>query len=184
MTVKSIPFGAPFSWLAASFEALRKDNGLIFGATALLLLVALVPAVFSVASRRLMQPMSPETALTIHALFMLISTVVVPPIIGGYFRVLHAHEQSQPVRATAVFALLREPVAAGRMIATALIFLAIHVVLLIAVNFATGGYVIDLIKTVLITSPGHHPMFPPLPGGFRLIKGIDCEIRFMHAPKY
>ena len=67
MTVKSIPFRAPFSWLAASLEALRRDNGLIFGATVLLLLVALVPALLNVASRKFMQPMSSGTALAILA---------------------------------------------------------------------------------------------------------------------
>ena len=168
MTVKSIPFRAPFSWLAASLEALRRDNGLIFGATVLLLLVALVPALLNVASRKFMQPMSSGTALAILAFLMLVSSVLVSPIIGGYFRVLHAHDHGRPVRATDVFALLREPAAAGRLITTALIFLAIKVALLIAVNFATGGYVIDFFKVVMSTPPGHHPAFPPVPSGYLL----------------
>jgi hypothetical protein len=54
------------------------------------------------------------------------------------------------------------------MIATALIFLAIHVVLLIVVNFATGGYVFELFKVFLTIQPGHPPVFPPLPSGFLL----------------
>jgi hypothetical protein len=168
MTVKSISFGAPFSWLASSFEALRRDNGLIFGATALLVVVASVPGLIYLVLHRLMQPLTPGIAFAILAVFTLISTVLFSPIIGGYFRVLHAHEQRQPVRAAAVFALLREPAAAGRMIATALIFVAIKVVLLIAVNFATGGYVVEFYKVILTTPPGHPPVFPPMQGSFLL----------------
>jgi len=168
MTVKSISFGAPFSWLAASFEALRKDNGATVGATALMMVVVLVPTVIQQILLRVMQPASLAAVLTIQVVIMVVSTFLFPPLIGGYFRFLHAREQGQPARATTVFALFREPPAAMRMIATGLIFTAIYVVLFIAVNFATGGYAVEFMKVAMTTPPGHPPVFPPMPSGFLL----------------
>jgi hypothetical protein len=168
MTAKSISFGAPFSWLAASFDALRKDNGMVLGATALLMLVAFVPGLLNLGVDAIMQPMATGTALAIQVFFMLVGTVLFPPIFGGYFRILHARELGQPVRATDIFALFREPAAAWRMIATALLFMAIYMVALIAMNFATGGYVMEFIKVAMTTQPGQQPVFPPVPSGIVL----------------
>jgi len=168
MTVKSISFGAPFSWLASSFEALRKDNGATVGATALLMVILLVPTVIQQVLLRVLQPASLATVVTIQVIIMVASTFLFPPLIGGYFRFLHAREQGQPVRATAVFALFQQPPAAMRMIATALIFMVIYVVLFIAVNFATGGYVVEFMKVAMTTPPGQPPAFPPMPSGFLL----------------
>jgi hypothetical protein len=168
MTVKSISFGAPFSWLASSFNALSKDSGTTLGATALLMVIVLVPSVIQQVLLKVMQPMSLGAVVTMQATFMALGTCVFPPLIGGYFRFLHAREQGQPVRATAVFALFQDQAAALRMIATALLFMAIYVFALIAVNFATGGYVVELIKVALTTPPGQPPVFPSMPSGFLL----------------
>jgi hypothetical protein len=55
-----------------------------------------------------------------------------------------------------------------RMIATALIFMAIYVAVFVAMNFATGGYVLELCKVVLAAKPGQPPVFPSVPSGFLL----------------
>lgn len=165
MTVRSISFGAPFAWLAASFEAVRKDSGTTLGATALLMLVILVPAVIQQVVLTVMQPLTLGTGLAIQAITLVISTLLVPPLIGGYFRLLHAREAHQPVRATDVFALFQDPAAAKRMIGTALIFLAIYAVLGIAANFAVGGYLAEFFKVLASAQPGKPPAFPPPPTG-------------------
>lgn len=168
MTAKSISFGAPFSWLASSFDALSKDSGTTLGATALLVVILLIPTVIQQVLLRVMQPISMGAVVTIQAIFMVLGTFLFPPLMGGYFRFLHARELGQPVRATDVFALLREPPAAWRMITTALLFTAMYVVAAIALNFATGGYVIEFFKVAMTTVPGQPPVFPPIPSGFLL----------------
>ena len=166
MTVKSISFGAPFAWLTASVESLRKDPAVLFRATALLLAVVMGPVVIHHFLLRAIQPISLGTSLAIQAVFMLYSVLVVPPVAGGYFRILHLREHGQPVSATDVFAMFHEPGAAKRMIATALIFTALYVVLFIAMYYATGVYLAEVLKIAAATPPGKPPEFPPPPNGF------------------
>ncbi len=168
MTVKSISFGAPFAWLTASVESLRKDPAALFRATALLLTVVMAPVVIQQFLLRTIQPIALGMSLAIQAVFMLYSMLVVPPVMGGYFRILHLREQGQPVSATGVFAMFHEPGAAKRMIAIALIFTAIFVVLFIAMYYATGGYLAEVFKIAAATPPGKPPEFPPPPNGFLL----------------
>jgi hypothetical protein len=168
MTVKSISFDAPFAWLAASVESLRKDSGALFGATALLLMVVLVPAVIQQVLLKVMQPMTMGTVLVIQAFFLVISTLVVPPVMGGYYRILHARAQGLAMQPATVFALFREPAAAKRMIGTELIFLAVSVAMLLAMYFAVGGYVGELMKVIAAATPGKTPEFPAPPSGFLL----------------
>jgi hypothetical protein len=168
MTAKSISFGAPFAWLTASVESLRTDSATLFGATALLMTVAFVPVLINQLLRWFIQPMTLGTTLAIQAVFSLFGMVSFPPVLGGYFRVLRARAQGQPVRATDVFVLFREPATAGRMIAISLIFVAISAAVLLAANFATGGYMIDLFKIAITAVPGKPPIFPAPPSGFGL----------------
>jgi hypothetical protein len=168
MTARSVSFSAPFAWLTASVESLRTDPGTLFGATALLLAVVLVPTIAQQLALKIVPSMGIGTALAIQAVFSLVMLMLFPPVAGGYFRFLHARAQGQPVRATDVFALFREPAAARRMIATALIFTAIDAAAFIAANLATSGYVLDFFKIALTAVPGKPPVFPPPPSGFGL----------------
>jgi len=168
MTAKSVSFNAPFAWLTASVESLRTDPGTLFGATALLVAVALVPTLVQQVALRILPSTTIGTALAIQAVFSLFLMVVFPPVAGGYFRILRARARGHPARATDVFALFQEPAAARRMIATGLIFTAIYVAAVFAANLATGGYVFDFFRIVLTTVPGKPPVFPPPPSGFGL----------------
>jgi hypothetical protein len=168
MTARSVSFGAPFAWLTASVESLRTDPGTLFGATALLMVCGLAPALINQLLRWFMQPMTADTALAIQAVFSLLGMVLLPPVLGGYFQVLRARAQGRPARATEVLALFQDSAAAGRMIAIGLIFLAITAVILLAANFGTGGYMVEWFKVVVTAVPGKPPVFPPAPGGFAL----------------
>jgi len=168
MTAKSISFSAPFAWLTASVESLRTDPGTLFGATALLMAFGLVPALIDQLLRWCMQPLATGTALAIQAVIWLFGMVLFPPVLGGYLRFLRARAQGQPARPMDVFALFREPAAARRMVAIGLIFVAISVAVLLAANFATGGYMVEFFKAAITAVPGKPPVFPPPPSGFGL----------------
>lgn len=169
MIVKSISFRAPFTWIDASVAAIRRDPRTILGAAAMVLLVILVPAVLQQVVLTVVQPAAPNTVLAIMAFFMLVNIVLFPPIIGGFFRLLHAREQGQAARVTDIFALFREPDAARRMIATALIFMVVYAAVFVVLNFAIGdGYLIELVKVVMTTPAGKQPVFPTPPNGIVL----------------
>jgi hypothetical protein len=169
MTVKSISISTPFSWVDASVATIRKDPGTMLGAAALMLVAALVPAVLQQIVLAVVRPAAPGTVFVILGFFALVNTVVFAPIVGGFFRLVHACAQGQPARATDVFALFREPAAAGRMIAFALIFMLIYAGVVFAASLAIGdGYLVELAKAIVTTPPGAQPALPPVPNGIVL----------------
>jgi hypothetical protein len=169
MSVKSISFSKPFSWIDASVGLMRNNPNVILGAAALMLVVVLIPAVLQQIVLRVVQPASLSTVLAIVGFFMLVNLALFAPMFGGFYRLLHACAQGQPARATDVFALFREPAAAGRMIAVAALLLLINAVALAVANAAIGeGYLLELAKAVLTAKPGTPPVFPPAPNGIAL----------------
>ncbi len=169
MTAKSISFGTPFSWIDAAVGLMRKNPNAILGAAALVLVVAFVPAVLQQIVLRILQPASVNTILAVFGFFTLANILLFAPVVGGFYRLVHACAQGQAARATDVFALYREPDAAVRMIAVACTFLLINVAAFVAANAAIGeNYLVEFAKVVLTAKHGAPPVFPTAPSGIVL----------------
>ena len=173
MTAKSISVGMAFRWLDSAFALLRRNPRTILGACALLIMVVLVPAILQQVVLRALQPANPSGELAVVLVFMLLNSIVVPPVLGGLFRLLQACDRGVQVRATSIFDFYREPGAASRMISIALISVVLYAAVLFVANFAIGdGYLVELGKAFMAAQPGKPPVLPAPPNGF----GLWCAV--------
>lgn len=172
MTARSVSMGAPFRWLMKALDVGRRQPGALFGGFALLLLVALVPSVLQLAGQRLFAA-APAALLTVYAVSVVLSLVLVPPLLGSAFRLLHACESGQPASATDIFHGYRDLGFGLRMLLTMLLAAAVYVLLFGLLFVALPGkeFFAELIVRAAATPPGGQPDMsgmPPFPPGFLL----------------
>src|SRR6187402_1565324 len=108
---------APWRWLQQSTALLRTHPRALGGATALLLAVALVPSLVQVA----LAGAAPQLA---QLLAVLLSLLLYPPAVAGFYRVVHALVQGTPVLPSALFAAFGDAPALRRMVIANLLFVS------------------------------------------------------------
>jgi hypothetical protein len=149
---------APWRWLQQATVLLRAQPRVIGGATALLMAVALAPSVVQLA----LVSASPALA---QALALLLSLLIYPPAVAGYYRVLHAVAQGQQPLPSAVFSVFSDGVAVRRMVIANLIFVCSALLLLMLMAWALGGEALMAwFQQVTALQPGATSV-PALPGG-------------------
>lgn len=171
MTVKSVNMGAPFRWLMKSLDIGRRQPGALFGGFALLLVVGLIPSAIQIGVQLGLNP-SPQVMLVVYGVVMLLGLLLMPPLLAGALRLIHACETGQPARAFDVFAVFGDRPAAVRMILTAVLLMAIYVSVFVGLILIPGGtYFGELMQIAMTTPPGQQPdpgALPPPPPGLLL----------------
>jgi hypothetical protein len=166
--------GAGWSWLKQAINLGRNNPRALFGAAALLMLVALIPSVLQLIAQRLF----PGTAamLWITGVSLLVMVVVYPLLIGGFFGVIDATERGRPTHATALFDTFRPGPARGRLIGFGLLMSLIYLLAFGAVLVAFGGDVASWYVQVLAAAqqatPGTPPVLPAAPSGLGTVFGL------------
>ena len=164
MTAKKIDLAAPYRWLGEAFGLCRAHPRVLFGAGCLLTLVALLPSLLQMLIEAALQPSLP-TRLVLQALFLVIGLVLLPPVSGGFYRLLHALHEGRPAMATDVFAVLRDSDAARRLIITNLFFVLLAVTLVVGLALAFGGAALfEYFRAMAALQPGATQL-PALPPG-------------------
>jgi len=149
---------APWRWLQQATALLRAQPRIIGGATALLMAVALAPSVVQLA----LNAASPALA---QVLALLLSLLIYPPAVAGYYRVLHAVAQGQQPLPSAVFSVFSDGVAVRRMVIANLIFICAALLILTLMGWAFGGEeLMAWFQQVTALQPGAKSV-PALPGG-------------------
>ena len=185
MTVKSISVGTTFRWIDGAFALLRKNPRTILGACALLLLVILALAILQQVVLLALHSANPSTGLAVMLVFMLVNSVVIPPMLGGLFRLLQACDRGVQVRATSIFDIYREQNTASRMISIALISVVLYAVVLYVANVVIGdGYLVELGKAILLAQPGKPPILPAAPNGLLLWVVVFTFVLVVMATAY
>lgn len=171
MTAKTVSMGAPFRWLMKSLDIGRRQPGALFGGFLLLLLVGLIPSLLQMGVQLGLNP-SPPVMLAVYVVVMLAGLVLMPPLMAGGLRLIHACETGQPARATDVFAVFGDRPAALRMILTAVLLMAIYLAVFVGLILMPGGnYFGELMQVAMTTPPGEQPdmsALPPVPSGLLL----------------
>ena len=106
MTTRSMGPGAGLSWLSRAVNLGRHSPRTIFGAIALLALVALVPSLVQAFAQHVLG-LGPGESMGAVGVLSLVMVLVYPLLIGGVLRVIDAAEHGRPTRATAVFDTFR-----------------------------------------------------------------------------
>jgi hypothetical protein len=164
MTGKSVGLGAPFRWLAEAFAMCRNHARILFGAASMLMLVALLPSLAQLLVEAALQP-SPTSSAMIQVMFTLVSLFLFPPVVGGFYRIVHALHEGRAAHAFDLFSVFQDAAATRSLIVTNLIFVLASVVVIIGLAYAFGGQpLFDFLRAASTLQPGATEL-PPLPEG-------------------
>lgn len=172
MTAKSVTMGAPFAWLMKALDVGRRNPGALFGGFLLVLVVGLVPSALQLLGDAISTPMAPVW-IVLYAISVLASIVIMPPLVGAAFRLLHACETGAPARASDVLAGYADREFAVRMVLVALSFMAVYIVALGLLYVVLPGKeaLLEIFQRFAATPPGGQPDMTGLqapPGGLLL----------------
>lgn len=178
MTTRAVSPGSGWRWFKQAINLGRNNPRAIFGAIALMAVIALIPSVIQMVLQFGLG-LGPEAVMTVIGLTTVFSAVVYPLLIGGLLRVIHAAETGQPTRATAIFDTFQAGNGRNRLVGFGLLMLAIYlgVFLLVVSLFGKDfmGWYWNLITAAQAQQAGGAPMSPEmlaLPEGFGRVMGI------------
>lgn len=188
MTTRALGPGAGWSWLKQAINLGRHNPKAIFGAVALLALVALVPSFVQVALQY-GAGVGAETVLMIVGVMTLAMIVVYPLLIGGLLRVIHASETGQPTRATAMFDTFRAGNGAGRLIGFGVLLTVIYIAIFVAVILSFGQGFLSWYMQVITASmetgtPSQMPAIPELPSGLGTVMAMGTLVGLFFGGVY
>lgn len=164
MTMRTISLGTPYRWLAEAFATCCAHPRTLFGAASLLLVVALLPTLLQLLVEAALQP-SEGVRAVIQVLFSIIALILFPPVIGGFYRIVHALHEGRQANVFELFAVFQDGATTRRLIATNLVFVLVSILLIVGMAFAFGGQeLLDFLRTVATLKPGATEL-PPLPSG-------------------
>ena len=176
MQTRAMGPAAGWSWLKRAVNLGRNNPGALFGAAALLMLVALIPSVIQVVAEYALGISSMGAMLAIAVAAGVAMMLVYPLLIGGFFRVIDATEHNRPTHATALFDTFRAGNGRGRLIGFGLLLTLIYLVALVALIAAFGsdvpGWYMQVLAASRKATPGTPPVIPALPEGLGTVFGL------------
>lgn len=161
--MRTASLGTPYRWLGEAGTLLRRNPGALVGGSGLLLAIALLPSVLQL----LLQQVAPGAgAGAASVVFSLLGLVLMPPALGGFFRLLRAVDQGAPAAPSAVTAMFRDGPVALRLIACNALFALLTLAVLAGVVALVGsdellGYVRQLASIKPNATPADVPAMPP-----------------------
>jgi hypothetical protein len=149
---------APWRWLQQAVGLLRAQPWALVGGTSLLLAVTLAPSVVD----GLLAAAAPGLS---QVLALALSLLVVPPVVAGYYRLVHALAQGEAMPPSAMFGVFRDGPAVRRMVIANLIFVCGALLVVSTLVFAFGGEaLLAFVREVSTLKPGARQL-PALPPG-------------------
>ena len=171
MSVKIVNLGSPFRWLAEAVLLARAHPRVLFGAAAYLLLVALLPTLLQLMAGSAIQS-SVMVRTVLQVVFTLTALVVLPPMTGGLYRLVHELHHGRPGKASDVFAVFQEGSATRRLILSNLAFMLVMIVAIVGLAFAFGGQeLLGYFSAISALKPGTTEL-PPVPPGLLPLIGV------------
>jgi len=171
MTAGKVSLGAPYRWLGEAFAMCRAQPRVVFGAASLLMLVALLPSMLQLLLEAVLHP-SVAVGWALQALFSVVSLMVFPPMVGGFYRLVHALHEGKQANAMDMFAVFQDAGAARRLIVTNLVFILISIVVLLGLAAAFGGEeLLGFLRAMAMLQPGATEM-PPFPDGLLTLMAV------------
>ena len=179
MTIRAVGPGRAWGWLQQAINLGRHNPRAIFGATALLAAVALIPSVLQLVLQLVFKE-SPSAIVAVMAITTVLSMVVTALLIGGMLRVIHAAENGQPTHATAIFDSFRDGHLRGRLIGFGVLMMVIYLGVFVAVISLFGQdfmrWYWELITSAQTIQAGGGTVAPPnlaeMPEGLGRIMAI------------
>jgi len=172
MTDNNVGPGTPFRWLAEAFALCRAHPRVMVGAASLLMVAALLPTVAQGLLESALKP-SGTTQLVLQAVFTILSLVVFPPMVGGFYRLAHALHAGRSVAPFELLSIFQDSRTTIALIITNLIFVGLTLSVVAGLGYAFGGSeLLEFLRAAALVKPGATDV-PPVPDGvFALISII------------
>lgn len=179
MTTRALGPGAGWSWLKQAINIGRHNPKAIFGAVALLAVVALIPSVIQLCLQY-GAGLGPEAILTVVGAMGLVMIVLYPLLIGGLLRVIDASENGRPTRATALFDTFKAGSGAGRLIGFGVLMTLIYIAAFVAVIAVFGqgflAWYMELLSAGMQGGTSAPPPVTSLPEGFGTVMALGTLV--------
>jgi hypothetical protein len=176
MHTRAMGPGAGWSWLKRAINLGRNNPRALFGAAALLMVVAIVPSVMQLIAEFAFGVKNLSAMVGIGLVGVVAMLVIYPLLIGGFFRVIDATERNRPIHATALFDTFRPGQGRGRLVGFGLLLSAIYLALLFALIAAFGsgvpGWYMQVLAASQKAAPGAPPVIPAMPDGMGTVFGL------------
>lgn len=177
--------GAGWSWLAGAVNLGRHNPKALFGAAALLMVVALVPSILQAIAAEFI---GPQVAVWVAAVGVVLMVVVFPLMICGFLRVIDDAEHGRSTRALAVFDTFRADQDRGRIIGLGVLLFLIYACLIALVFGFAGREVLDWYLQVMAAAqsatPGTPPVVPPMPEGMGRVFALSLLVMMITGGLY
>lgn len=188
MTTRAMGPAAGWHWLKQGINLGRNNPKAIFGAVALVALVALIPSVIQIVLQQGLK-LGPESVLSVVGMMTLVSIVIYPLLIGGVLRVIDASEQGRPTHATAVFDTFKPGNGAGRLVGFGVLLTVLYIAAFVAVIAMLGkdffGWYLQVLSTAMQaqtpTTPG---TLPPMPDGLGMVMAFGVLVGLFFGGVY
>lgn len=171
MTTRSNRSPAGYEWLTRGIRVGFAHPKPIYRAAALLMVISLIPALFTLPIQLHMTatdaPPSLETFGWLEACSIVVGLLIVP-VNAGFLQVIHAVERGLPTRARDIFNPYRNG-EAWRLIGYGAVYMLITLVvvgIVIAIVMATAGSNLVQWYGDVLQAQASHAQPPPLPSGF------------------
>jgi hypothetical protein len=136
-TTRALGPGAGLSWLIRAVQLGRHNARAVFGAVALLALVASVPQILQIVLESVFR-LGPADSVMVAGVMVLLTMAIAPPMFGGVLRVIDAAEHGRDTHALAVFEGYRPDHAAGRMVTLGLLMGLLNLAMFLLVIWLFG----------------------------------------------
>lgn len=157
----ALGLATPYRWLAEALAICRAHIGLFLFAAATLLMVSLLPAILE----RVAAAFLPRTLLVQMVVYVLFSLLILPPLMGGFYRLAHATQQHRPVQPRQLFEVFEDGSAARRLVQTNLVFFFLLLLGVIMPVAAIGGQPLAEYLRQLATLQQGAETLPAMPEG-------------------
>jgi hypothetical protein len=178
MTTRAVSPGSGWRWFRQAINLGRNNPKAIFGAAALVAVIALIPSVIQLVLQYGLG-LDPAAVMAVIGLTTVASILIYPLLIGGLLRVIHSAESGAPTHATAIFDTFGAGADRGRLIGFGLLMTALYIGVFLLVISLFGkefmSWYWQLITAAQAQQAGGAAVSPDmmaLPEGFGRVMGI------------
>jgi hypothetical protein len=190
MTIRSVGAGHGWQWLVQAVNVGRGNPRAVYGAVAIVSLLALLPSVLQLVLQ-LAFGLDAQSQLMVIGAISLLSILVYPLLIGGVLRVIDAVEQGRPARPGDLFSVFS--IGAGRLVGFGLLMGALYIATFYALVSLFGEGVPEWYLEIMTitqemgasqTPPSAPPELPMPPAGIGPLMALGLLFGMLYATVY
>ena len=192
MTIRNVGAGHGWKWLVQAVNVGRGNPRAVYGAIAIVALLALLPSVLQLVLQ-VAFGLDPQAQLAVIGATTLLSILVYPLLIGGVMRVIDAVENGRPAQAGDVFSTFSPEAGGGRLVGFGLLMGVLYIATFYLLVSVFGEGVPEWYLEVMTLSqdmgaqggsPAAPPELPMPPAGIGLLMALGLLVGIYYATVY